>query len=72
MEGLREIVQVVILGVGILSAMDLRRHVDFDIDVPWLPFLSNLCTMGVETHRHSSHLVVIFLLRELTWSGLQD
>lgn len=53
MEGLDNVVQVAIPSVGIPRAMNLRRHVDFSIDIPWLPFLSNFCTMDLETHCYS-------------------
>lgn len=64
MEGLCEIVQVAILGVGILSVMDLHRHMDYGIHIPWFHFLSDFHTMDLETHPSSSQQVATYLLSE--------
>lgn len=39
LDGLDEIVQVVVPSVGISSTMDLHRHVDNAKVVPWMPLL---------------------------------
>lgn len=62
MEGLGEVVQVAILVVAILSTMDLHRHMDFGIVIPWFPFLFDFHTMDLEMYHFSSQLVATFLL----------
>lgn len=50
LNGLREVVENVAHGGGIPTASNLRRFIEEDVDVSWLPFLSGFCLQSQDEH----------------------
>lgn len=49
---LGEVVTNAVYGLGIPMASDLRRHIEEDVVVPWVPFLSEFRMLTIGEHRH--------------------